>query len=160
MKKLVYILGLSVVLFSGFASADKVAIVDVVHILQQMPQRETVGKALDAEFEARAKVLQEEEKKAEEAAQKLQKDAMVLSGSDKTKLNNIIKNFEDKAQAFSMDYRKRESEEANKLIAKIQDAVKTIATKEKYDLVLKIEAAFYSTNSVDITEKVLEQVKK
>ncbi|RKS84747.1 periplasmic chaperone for outer membrane proteins Skp [Orbus hercynius] len=161
-KKIISVMGLSLaLLLSGFVYADtKVGVIDVVSILQQMPQREAVSKALDSEFEPRAKVLQEEEKKANDAAQKLQKDGMTLSTSDKTKLTKIVKAFEDKAKEFSMDYRKRENEEANKLLVKIQEAVKVVAANEKYDLVLKAEAAFYATDTVDITSKVLEQVKK
>lgn len=162
MKKFISVVGLgAALLFTGVANAEtKVAIVDVVSILQQMPQREAVGKALDSEFEARAKVLQEEEKKANDAAQKLKKDNMTLSASEKTKLENIIKGFENKAKEFSLDYRKRENEEANKLLVKIQEAVKAVAEKERYDLILKAEAAFYVTDAADITNKVLTQVKK
>ncbi|WP_392560983.1 OmpH family outer membrane protein [Orbus sturtevantii] len=162
MKKIVSVIGLSLaLLLSSTAFAEtKIAVVDVVYILQQMPQRESVSKALDAEFESRAKALKEEEKKAIEANQKMQKDGMTLSASDKTKLTNVMKAFEDKAKSFSMDYRKRENEEAGKLLAKIQDAVKKIVAANKYDLVLKAEAAFYATDSIDITKKVLEQVKK
>jgi len=160
-KKIISVIGLSLALLSGSVFADtKVAVVDVVSILQQMPQRESVSKALDAEFESRAKILKGEEKKAYDANQKLQKEGMTLSASEKRKLTNLIKAFEDKAKGFSTDYRKRENEEANKLLAKIGEAVKKVATAEKYDLVLKAEAAFYATDSVDITSKVLEQVKK
>jgi len=161
-KKIISVMGLSVaLLFTGVANAEtKIAIVDVVSVLQQMPQREAVSKTLDSEFEARAKVLQEEEKKANDAAQKLQKDGMTLSASEKTKLTNLIKAFEDKAKAFSVDYRKRENEEASKLLTKIQDAVVKVAEQEKYDLILKAEAAFYAVDAVDVTSKVLEQVKK
>lgn len=162
MKKIVSIIGLSVaLLFTNVANADsKVAVVDVVSILQQMPQRQVVSKSLDSEFESRAKALQEEEKKANDAAQKLKKDGMTLSASEKTKLTNIIKDFEEKANNFAMDYRKRESEEANKLLIKIQEAVIAVSKKENYDIVLKAEAVFYVVDSVDITSKVLEQVKK
>lgn len=161
MKNLVKVIGLStVLLFSGLVAAEtKVAIVDVMSVLQQMPQRETVGKALDKEFEARAKVLQKQEGDANAAAEKLKKDGMTLSSSEKTKLNKVISDFEDKAREFSLDYRKRENEEAGKLLAKIEDAVVAVA-KGNYDLVLKAEAAFYAVDSVDITDKVLDQVKK
>lgn len=161
MKNLVKVIGLStVLLFSGLVAAEtKVAIVDVMSVLQQMPQRETVGKALDKEFEARAKVLQKQEGDANAAAEKLKKDGMTLSSSEKTKLNKVISDFEGKAREFSLDYRKRENEEAGKLLAKIEDAVVAVA-KGNYDLVLKAEAAFYAVDSVDITDKVLDQVKK
>lgn len=162
MKKIISVISLSLaLLFTANAFAEtKIAVIDVMTILQQMPEREKVSKALDAEFEARAKSLQQEEKKANDAAQKLQKDGMTLSESEKTKLTKIIKAFQDKANDFTADYRKRESEEASKLLVKIQDAVTQVAKAQKYDLILKAEAAFYVVDSVDITDIVLEQVKK
>ncbi|MDF7667276.1 OmpH family outer membrane protein [Orbaceae bacterium ESL0727] len=162
MKKIIYAVGMSILLLcTGAASAEvKIAVVDVMSILQKMPQRETVGKALDAEFDARAKSLQEDEKKAGEASARLKKDGLTLSASEKTKLNKVISDFEAKAKAFTADYRKRETEEAGKLLVKIQEAVKAIVTAEKYDLVLKAEATLFASDAVDISNKVLEKVKK
>lgn len=162
MKKIIYVLGLSVaLLFSTVAAAEqKIAIVDVVYILQQMPQRESVAKALDAEFETRGKALQAEEKKANDAAARLQKEGVTLATSEKAKLNGVITAFEEKAKTFSQDYRRRENEEVNKLVSKIQDAVKTIAKADGYNVVFKAEAAFFADDSANITEKVLAQVKK
>ncbi len=162
MKKIIYVIGMSVaLLFTSIASAEvKIAVVDVMSILQRMPQRESVGKALDSEFEARAKALQADEKKAGESAARLKKDGVTLSASEKAKLTKTISDFESKAKAFSNDYRKRENEEAGKLLVKIQDAVKEIVNTEKYDLVLKAEAALYASDAVDISDKVLEKVKK
>ncbi|OCG07468.1 hypothetical protein A9G13_04310 [Gilliamella sp. wkB178] len=162
MKKIISILGVSAaLLFTGMANAEvKIGVVDVMSVLQRMPQRETVGKALDKEFEARAKSLQEEEKKAGDASARLKKDGLTLSSSEKAKLNKTISDFENKAKAFSADYRKRESEEAGKLLMKIQEAVKDIETTEKYDIILKAEATLFASDAVDISDKVLDKVKK
>ncbi|OTQ59182.1 hypothetical protein B6D18_04645 [Gilliamella sp. A7] len=161
-KKIISVLGLSVVLlFAGTANAEvKIGVIDVMSVLQQMPQRETVGKELDKEFESRAKALQQEEKKASDAAARLKKEGLTLSSSEKTKLNKIISDFENKAKAFSNDYRKRETEEATKLLSKIQEVVKKIVEDEKYDLILKAEATLSASDAVDITNKVLEKVKE
>ncbi|MCO6536655.1 MAG: OmpH family outer membrane protein [Gilliamella sp.] len=162
MKKIIYFLSVSTaLLFASFVNAEvKIGVVDVMSVLQRMPQRESVGKALDSEFEARAKSLQAEEKKANEAAARLKKDGLTLSSSEKTKLNKTISDFENKAKAFSADYRKRETEEAEKLLIKIQEAIKDIVAKEKYDIILKAEATLSASDAVDISDKVLEKVKK
>lgn len=160
-KKIISIIGLSVViLFSGMASAEvKIGVIDVMSVLQRMPQRETVGKALDKEFDSKIKSMQELETKAKDANARLKKEGPTLSASEKNKLNKTISDFESKAKAFSIEYRKRETEEAEKLLVKIQEAVKNIVATEKYDLILKAEAALSASDAVDITEKVLEKVK-
>jgi outer membrane protein len=160
-KKIISILGISATFFfTGIANAEvKIGVIDVMSILQRMPQREAVGKALDKEFDAKIKSLQDVESKAKNASARLKKEGQTLSASEKSKLNKTISDFENKAKAFSNEYRKRESEEAEKLLAKIQEAVKDIVATEKYDLILKAEAALSASDSVDITEKVLEKVK-
>lgn len=162
MKKILSFITISMIfLITGFANAEtRVAIIDVYSILQEMPQRENISKSLSREFDARAKALQADEKKANEAAQKLKKEGMTLSASEKSKLTNVINSFENKAKEFSIDYHKRENEEANKLLMIIQDAAKVIADRENFNLVLKSEAAFYVKDGIDITNKVLAQVKK
>ena len=78
---------------------------------------------------------------------------------DRTKLEGEIKAFQEKANAFTQDSRRREAEEMNKLVAKVQAAVKTVADKEGYSVVIKADAAFYAADENNITEKVLAQVK-
>lgn len=161
-KKFIYTLGFILLVISGqsFSAPEKIAVVDVISILQNMPERQQVAKALDQEFKSRSEKLRAEEKKTSDAAQRLQKENMTLPAAEKQKLTTMISAFEEKARAFSQDYRKRESEEANKLLTKIQKAVSVIVKKEDYAIVLKAEAAFYANNVSDITDKVLEQVKK
>lgn len=161
MKKLFYLLGLTLFL-SGYALAanQRIAVIDVLSILQNMPEREQVAKTLEKEFDSRIKTLQNDEKKAIEAEQRLQREGLTLSSSQKKKLIETKSKFEEKASTLSKDYRKRESEEVNKLLAKIRDAVVTIVKKENYSIVLKAEAAFYADGASDITDKVLAQVKK
>lgn len=160
-KKIISVFSIGVaLLFTSLAHAEvKIGVIDVMSVLQNMPQRKTVGEALDKEFDARAKSLQEEQKKAEAASARLKKDGLTLSSSEKAKLNKVISDFEAKAKSFSEAYRKRESEEASKLLLKIQDAVKDIVAKEKYDIILKAEATLSASDAVDITSKVLEKVK-
>ncbi|MDR0806146.1 MAG: OmpH family outer membrane protein [Enterobacteriaceae bacterium] len=152
-------LGLAMVASAGVQAADKVAVVDVMSILQKMPEREAVAKQLDTEFKSRATALQQEEKSVQDKVKKLQSGGASIKAADRTKLEGEIKAFQQKAAAFTQDSRRRESEEMNKLVAKIQSAVKTVAEKEGYAVVVKADAAFYASADSDITAKVLSQVK-
>ncbi|QBH95653.1 molecular chaperone [Limnobaculum zhutongyuii] len=152
-------LGLAMVASAGVQAADKVAVVDVMSILQKMPEREAVAKKLESEFKSRATALQSEEKAAQDKVKKLQTSGGSMKAADRTKLENDIKAFQQKAAAFTQDSRRREAEEMNKLVAKVQDAVKTVAEKDGYSVVVKADAAFYVNSDSDITEKVLAQVK-
>lgn len=162
MKKIISVFGISIALFfTSMVNAEvKIAVVDVISILQRMPQREVVDKVLEKEFEARTRSLQAEEKQANEATARLKRDGLTLSSSENSKLHKIVDDFESKARAYSNDFRKRQKEEVEKLLIKIQDAVKNVQTSENYDIILKVEAILYASDAVDITDKVLEKVKE
>ncbi|GAB7198731.1 hypothetical protein OS12_01720 [Dickeya oryzae] len=75
MKKWLYAagLGLTLAVSAGAQAADKIAVVNVSSIFQQLPQREAVSKQLENEFKGRAAELQSmerslQEKNAEAAA--------------------------------------------------------------------------------------------
>ena len=48
----------------------------------------------------------------------------------------------------------------NKLLGLIKQAIDSVAAKGKYDLVLNAGAVAYTADEHDISEQVLEQVKK
>lgn len=152
-------LGLAMVASAGAQAADKVAVVDVMSILQKMPERETIAKQLEGEFKTRATALQKEEKSVQDKVKKLQTSGASMKAAERTKLEKDVQAFQQKAAAFTQDTRRREAEEMNKLVTKVQSAVKTVAEKEGYSVVVKADAAFYASADSDITEKVLAQVK-
>ena len=162
MKKIIFVVGISIALFfTGLANAEvKIGIIDVKSVMDRMPEREAIGKELNQKFEARAKELEKEDKLANDAAARLKKEGLTLSSSEKKELNKTITDFQNKAAAFANEYRESETKEASKLLTKIQEAVKAIVAEEKYDLILRVDTVLYASDAVDITDKVLEKVKK
>lgn len=156
-------LGLAIAASASVQAADKIAIVNVSSIFQQLPQRETVSKQLENEFKGRATELQKMEGDLQTKIQKLQRDGSTMKASDRTKLENEVvaqrEQFSTKAQAFEQDNRRRQMEERNKILSRIQDAIKAVAGKDGYDLVIDANAVAYVGNTKDITADVLKQVK-
>ncbi|MCG8707217.1 molecular chaperone Skp [Brenneria sp. 4F2] len=156
-------LGLALAASAGVQAADKIAVVNVSNIFQQLPQRETVARQLENEFKGRATDLQAMEKDLQTKMQKLQRDGSTMKASDRSKMEKDLMaqrdQFSAKAQAFDQDNRRRQMEERNKILSRIQDAVKSVASKEGYDVVIDANAVAYSANAKDITADVLKQVK-
>lgn len=156
-------LGLALAASASVQAADKIAVVNVSSIFQQLPQRETVGKQLENEFKGRASELQSMESDLQAKMQKLQRDGSTMKASDRSKMEKDVmaqrEKFSTKAQAFDQDNRRRQMEERNKILSRIQDAVKAVATKEGYDVVIDANAVAYVANAKDITADVLKQVK-
>nr|WP_269749536.1 molecular chaperone Skp [Xenorhabdus lircayensis] len=156
-------LGMALAFSASVQAADKIALVNVAEVFQQLPAREAVAKQLDNEFKGRASELQRMESDLQTKLQKLQRDGSTMKASDREKLEKeaVTKRdeFTQKAQTFENDSRRRQVEERNKILGRIQDAVKVVAGKEGYDLVLDANTAVYSASSKDITSEVLKQVK-
>lgn len=165
MKKWLYAAGLGLVMASSASvqAADKIAIVNVASIFQQMPAREAVAKQLENEFKSRATDLQSQERDLQTKMQRLQRDGSTMKASDRSKLEKDVmaqrEAFSTKAQQFEQDNRRRQAEERNKILSRIQDAVKSVASKEGYDVVIDANAIAYANNDKDITADVLKQVK-
>nr|WP_246538749.1 molecular chaperone Skp [Nissabacter archeti] len=156
-------LGLAMAASAGVQAADKIAVVNVSSIFQQLPARDAVAKQLESEFKSRATELQGMERDLQTQMQKLQRDGSTMKASERSKLEKSVmaqrETFSSKAQAFEQDNRRRQMEERNKILSRIQDAVKSVASKEGYDVVIDANAVAYANADKDITADVLKQVK-
>lgn len=165
MKKWLYAAGLGLALSTSTVSqaADKIAVVNVSSIFQQSPQRAVVAKQLENEFKSRTTELQSMERDLQTKMRRLQRDGSTMKASERSSLEKSVmaqrETFSTKAQAFEKDNRRRQTEERNKILSRIQDAVKSLATKEGYDVVIDANAVAYVSNAKDITADVLKQVK-
>ncbi|KJT33156.1 periplasmic chaperone, partial [Salmonella enterica subsp. enterica serovar Heidelberg str. RI-11-013374] len=95
---------------------------------------------------------------------KMQRLQSMKAGSDRTKLEKDVmsqrQTFAQKAQAFEKDRARRSNEERNKLVTRIQTAVKKVANDQSIDLVVDANTVAYNSSDVkDITADVLKQVK-
>lgn len=117
-------LGLAMAASAGVQAADKIAVVNVSSIFQQLPAREAVAKQLENEFKGRASELQNMERSLQTKMQRLQRDGATMKASDRSKLEKDVmaqrEQFSQKAQAFEQDNRRRQMEERNKILSRIQ----------------------------------------
>ncbi|KHE23407.1 molecular chaperone [Klebsiella variicola] len=136
-------------------AADKIALVNMNSLFQQVAQKTGVSNTLENEFKGRASELQRMEGDLQSKMQRLQS---MKPGADRTKLEKDVmaqrQTFSQKAQAFEQDRARRSNEERGKLVTRIQTAVQSI------DLVVDANAVAYNSSDVkDITADVLKQVK-
>ena len=57
-------------------------------------------------------------------------------------MESLKSEYQLKGKALDEDLRRRQGEEQNKLLVKVQKAINTIAEKDQYDLVLQREQSF------------------
>nr|WP_232037597.1 OmpH family outer membrane protein [Candidatus Erwinia haradaeae] len=158
-------ISLSVILiFSVSAAAsDKIAIVNISDIFQQLPQLTVVTHKLEKEFKDRTIALQNMEHDLQTKIQNMQRNRLTMKASDQLQIEKeIIKKreaFNTTVRVFDQDTRRRQIEERDKIIYQIQNAVQKVAKLQGYDLVLDRGAVAYVSSVKDITADVLKQVK-
>jgi outer membrane protein len=160
-------LGLVVLTSSLFANAaeaaQKIGYVNTIQVFQELPQREAVLQKLQEEFKDKAAELQAIQAEAAKKMEKLQRDGELLGTEEVEKLRieigQLDSNYKIKGQALEKASQRRESEEKQKLFKLIQDAVKTVAEKEGYDIIIDIQAVGYAKPEFDISENVIKSLK-
>ncbi|MGI3002942.1 OmpH family outer membrane protein [Shewanella algae] len=144
--------------------AEKLAVVDMGAVFEQLPQREQISNALKTEFGDRMAEVQKLQEELRGLLEKQQRDAALMSETQKTelvrKMESLKADYQLKGKALDEDLRRRQGEEQNKLLVKVQKAINTIAEKEKYDMVLQRGAVVYVKPAADISSKVVEALSK
>ncbi|MGL4667871.1 MAG: OmpH family outer membrane protein [Saezia sp.] len=166
MKKLLisltFALSLLVPAVYAHAQATKVGVVNLDRLLNESKIAQSSQTKLQNEFSGRQSSLEAQEKKLQEMVQAYRKDEPTLSETNKKSRIEVIRVAEEKlasaANDFQKDLNERRAQEMQALLDKINEAVKRVATSEKYDLILT-EAA-YAKPEHDITQKVLDILNK
>jgi outer membrane protein len=146
------------------AQAEKLAVVDMGQVFEQLPQREQISKSLKAEFGDRVADVQKMQEDMRSMVEKQQRDGALMSDTQKTelmrKMESLKSEFQLKGKALDEDMRRRQGEEQNKLLIQVQKAINTIAGKENYDMVLQRGAVIFVKPEADISSKVVEALSK
>lgn len=144
------------------AQDSKVAIFDSQRVMRESGPAKAAEEKIKLEFSKRGKELDDFGNKIKTLAEKLEKDAPVISEADRIKrqreLADLDQDFKRKQRIFNEDLNQRKNEEIAALVDRAVKAVKQIAESEKYDIVL--QDAVYFNPRVDITDKVLKALSK
>ena len=147
------------------AQAQKFALVDMEYILKQIPSYEQANRQLESLSKQWQKAIEAKANEAKSLYEAYQKTASKLSASQKSAKEEEIIKKEKEAAELRKTYFGPEGEMMKKrqeLIAPIQDAiynaVKSIATQQRYDVVLdraSAQSMIFASPRIDISNDVL-----
>ena len=144
------------------AQEMKIGVVSTERIFREAAPYKAAQVKIEQEFAKRQKELQDLANRLKAMAVKLDKDAAVLSDSDRAKrqreLAEVDKDFQRTQREFKEDLNQRRNEEMAIVIERTNKVIKQIAEAEKYDIVL--QEAVYISPRIDITDKVLKALSK
>ena len=156
LKKVVFLVGL--VLTSQIVQAEiKIGVVNIPLLMANAPQAADAKKRLEKEFSPKDKQLLAQQKSIKKLEEKLARDGLTMTDTEKNRLErDIISKRRDAQRAqqeFKEDFSIRRNEELGKMQNRIIEAVKTLAKEGNYDLLLT-EGVIHASKAVDVTEKV------
>lgn len=144
-------------------AAQKIGYINTAQVFQALPQREVVLQKMQEEFKDKAAELQAIQADAKTKLEKLKRDGQLMGQDEVEKLRieigQLDSKYKIKAQALEQASARREAEEKQKLFKVIQDAVKKVAEKEGYDIVLDTSSMQYGKPEHNLSEKVIKAIK-
>lgn len=140
------------------AQATKIGFVSTERILRDSKPAKAAQAKIEAEFKKRDDELQSLANRLRSEAQKFDKDAPVLSESERIKrqrsLADLDSDLQRKRREFQEDFNRRRNEEFSGIVEKADAAIKQIAEQQNYDLI--IQDAVTVSPRVDITDQVMK----
>lgn len=141
-----------------YAQATKIGFVSTERILRDSKPAKAAQAKIEAEFKKRDTELQSLANQLRSEAQKLDKDAPVISESDRIKrqrkLADLDSDLQRKRREFQEDFNRRRNEEFSSIVERADAAIKKIAEDQGYDLIL--QDAVTVSPRIDITDQVMK----
>jgi len=148
----------ALVVSSANAEDTKIGYVSTERIMRESAPAKAAEVRMENEFSKRRKDLQDFSVKLKALAEKLDKEAPVISESERIKrqrdLADMDQDFQRKQRVYREDVNQRINEENASLNERTTKIIKQIAEAEKYDAIL--QDGVYFSPRIDITEKVMK----
>lgn len=147
---------------NALAQETKIGFVNTERIFREATPAKAAEAKIVQEFSKRDKELQDLAARLKGMSDKLDKEAAVLSESDRVKrqreLADLDKDFQRKQREFREDLNQRRNEELATVLERTNKVIKQIAEAEKYDIIFQDAVTF--SPRIDITDKVLKALNK
>lgn len=163
-RALVLAMALGAVSVAGVGAAQaqtqptKIGFVSTERILRDSAPAKAAQAKIESEFKRRDDELQKLANNLRSEAQKFDKDAPVLSESERVtrqrRLADLDSDLQRKRREFQEDFNRRRNEEFTAIVEKADAAIKQIAEQQGYDLI--IQDAVTVSPRVDITDQVMQ----
>ncbi|MEI7564364.1 MAG: OmpH family outer membrane protein [Polynucleobacter sp.] len=151
-----FVLGSSA--FAQEMPPTRVAVVSVEKVFGESNMAKATQKKLELEFAKRQNELRDSMQKIKTAAEKLDRDAAVMSEADRIRKQRELadqdRELQRKQREYTEDLNQRNFEERAKIAEKANVILRQIAEQRKIDVI--IQDAAYVSPKIDITDDVIK----
>ena len=162
MKITIFIL-LAVLSFN-LNAAGKSAFINSKLLLEQSPQAIAANTELQQQFGKREQSLRELAQSIQEMEKTYKSDSAVMSDEQKKKAeDNIIQNkrrFQFEQQSLKEDLQTKQRELLQQVQVSIKAVIQAYGKEQGYDFIFTDSSIAYASDAVDITDEILEELKK
>ena len=152
-----YVVLITLVSLPAWAES-KVGVINIERVMRDSEPAKRAMKKLEKEFEKRGQDLEKMRQQAQKMQEDLEKNGVAMGDtprkSKEMELAALSLEFQRTQREMNEDLNVRRNEELQGVVDRTNKAIKAIAEKEGYDLVLQ-EAAYINPH-VDITDKVIK----
>ena len=142
----------------------KLAVVDMHVILQKAPQISKINDALTRQFKGRQDSIVKAQNELQKEASNLQKNAAVMKTDERNNLENKLmtdrNNVNSMIASFQKDLSKQQSASLHNFSQQLDGVVSKVAAQSGYDLVIQKGSTLYAKNNLDITQQILDALKR
>jgi len=140
----------------------KIGYVNTGRLLEESPQARAAQQALEGEFLPRQRDLAGQQKTLQEKADKLKREAAVMSEADRTKAERELRdgetNLSRRFTELQEDANLRRNEEFGKVQRALLQEVQAYARANGYQLIVG-DGVLFAAEAVDITAQVIAAIK-
>lgn len=144
------------------AAEFKVGFVNVAIVLDQAPQAAAARARIEREFAPRDREVLAQQQRIRTLEDNLVKNAAVLSASERERqeaeLRQLKRELRRSQEEFREDLNLRRSQELSALQRMVTEVIQTMASAEKYDLIIT-DGVVFASDKVNITSRVIERLK-
>ncbi|MDO4683567.1 MAG: OmpH family outer membrane protein [Lautropia sp.] len=138
----------------------KIGFVSTERIMRDSAPAKAAQAKIEKDFSRRDKEIQDLGTRLRTASERFEKDGAVMTDSDRARrqreLSEMDRDFQRRQREFREDLNQRRNEELTAVLDKANRAIKAIAEREKFDLIL--QDAVYVSPRLDITDDVIKQL--
>ena len=162
MRLITFILLATISLSAG--AAGKFGFINSQQLLEQSPQAIAAMTKLQAQFGEREQKLRDLANNIQEMEQTFRTDSAIMSSEQKQKAeDNIIQSkrrFQFEQNSLKEDIQVKQRELRQQIQTAIRDVIQAYGKAQGYDFIFTDASVAFASDAVDITEAILQELKK
>lgn len=142
------------------AKEVRIGVVNTEKILRESAPAIKAQKKIEKEFLTRDEQLKKLAAQVREYQEQLERNSKGISAEERRvkerELASLTRQYQRTQQQMREDLNARQNEEYGLILERVNNAIKIIAEKEGYDLILQLQDSVYRSQRIDITNQVIE----